>query len=334
VVGVLWGTDGKTVVCVQAGRIHAVLNEAIPLRKDALATPPQREFSLDITQQSTLDGDETVSVTALGVGPRRPTPPVDSDGFGNPEVVDQTAASNETHKYILGFRNEVAREQADTKRTLDALQRQLAGVADSLSKQAAQPLAAQPPMVAPPFAPPLAPSPPPVIEPPKEPEGLKERIQAKLEGQPGFLGKFWQKVDNLDHIWVIIGIVGLVILWKRGGIHHIVEKKRAELEADAEEGGLKGRMAGRLLRVHDGPIGDALGKFEDRFMKQEAALSNLKAKADAALHVATQAAVAVVPGAAPIAAGLGAVNLAKAAIEAAETAETTKPTASAVSTAA
>jgi S1-C subfamily serine protease len=47
VVGVLWGTDGTTVVCVQAGRVHVVLDDAISVYKEMAAfggrqpTPPR-----------------------------------------------------------------------------------------------------------------------------------------------------------------------------------------------------------------------------------------------------------------------------------------------------
>ena len=36
-VGVLWGTDGQEVVCVQAGRIHALLDAAVPAAKTIVA---------------------------------------------------------------------------------------------------------------------------------------------------------------------------------------------------------------------------------------------------------------------------------------------------------
>ena len=43
-VGVLWGTDGETVVCVQAGRVHKILAAAVPYEQKALfdrsPTPP------------------------------------------------------------------------------------------------------------------------------------------------------------------------------------------------------------------------------------------------------------------------------------------------------
>ncbi|MCK9569334.1 thioredoxin domain-containing protein [Candidatus Pacearchaeota archaeon] len=139
--------------------------------------------------------------------------------------------------------------------------------------------------------------------------GLKGKIAQKVEDRvfgdasdkpveqkKGFFSKILQLGDDKDFLWIVIAIVGLFVLWKKGGIHHIIEGKREKLEADVEAGGLKGKAASKLLKIHDGELGERLGEVEDRLAQHRAevqsTLSGIKAKADTALSIASK----VVPG--------------------------------------
>lgn len=72
-VGVLWGTDGKEVVCVQAGRVHALLDEAVA---EGMGAGDGGRGARD--QMRTASGDEpltTLPAPRSTVVARNPTPP-------------------------------------------------------------------------------------------------------------------------------------------------------------------------------------------------------------------------------------------------------------------
>ncbi len=134
--------------------------------------------------------------------------------------------------------------------------------------------------------------------------GLRGRVAQRIEDKvfgdasdrpetkKGFFSRIFSIADDPQHLWVLIAVAALFVLWKKGGIHHIVESKREKLEADAESGGLKGRVASRLLALHDGPVGDRLDQFEDRVNAMHAKVDDAKSKSAAALNLATKVASA------------------------------------------
>lgn len=122
VVGILWGTDTSTTVCVQAGRIHAMLDVAIP--KQMVYQPTSETILQDV---------------------RRPTPPMPSDGFSDPVQYDDSGS--DVNRYLLPFRNEVTKNQESTRQQLQAIQGQLEAIRNA---QQAKPPEAAP--VAPPPA--------------------------------------------------------------------------------------------------------------------------------------------------------------------------------------
>ena len=278
VVGVLWGTNGEVVVGVQAGRLHVLLDAAVP--------PVKRAYwptAWNPGQRNPTPAKPAIPFDAL--------PPAESYPLPGPATeIEQTAGQD--GGAVLKWRREQEAKDEATKQKLDAIAAQL----ESLARTPTAPS-------------PTVPLPPAAEE--KKPETLKEKIQDKLEGQSGFLGKFWKALDNENHIWVIIGVVGLVILWKKlGGIHTVIEKHREQLEKDAAGGGLKGKLATDILSVHDGPLGQKLADFE-------AKLNNVHAKAEAAHAAAAtvagqvaQVALAATP-AAPIVAAANAANAVK-----------------------
>jgi thioredoxin 1 len=336
VVGILWGgnDDADGVWCVQAGRLHVAIRDAMRGYQTQSNTAVD-VVSGGVVYQHSSGGDEwrPVGASASKFIQRRPTPPMNGpEGCGpagctpagiGPEPYQPMApipdtvspgcgvdlAAKPAGGYVLPYRDGQAAKDAAVASQLQQVNDNLRRIQEQIASGAKQPVEQQPVI---PLAPEAKPEPKPETLKEKA-EAVKEKIQDKLESQPGVIGDLWKKIDNFDHIWLIVAIIGLFILWKKGGVHHIVESKGEKLKADAEEGGLKGLLAKGILRVHDSPIGTALGKGEDSINAIHDRLSGVESAAKAALHVATQAAVAAVPGGAPVAAAIGAVEAAKAA---------------------
>lgn len=138
VVGVLWGTDGRTVIAVQPGRIHMVLDKAIPTER--------------MYRQQSETG-HMVPVRAPFFRTPNPTPPMQGDcppgcnNCQNPQVqapsipwqaapqaepkVDPTASVDvAVERRLLPFRN-------DVNRRLDGIDRAQQQILDALNRQQA-----------------------------------------------------------------------------------------------------------------------------------------------------------------------------------------------------
>ncbi len=101
-VGVLWGTDGEEVVCVQAGRLHVLLEAAVP----AHAYQPQ---------SCECDG-------------RCPTPPM-PDSNGSSDWSGLSDQSDGRKEPVLGWRKGVQSQERATAGALQRIQGDLATIA-------------------------------------------------------------------------------------------------------------------------------------------------------------------------------------------------------------
>jgi hypothetical protein len=299
VVGVLWGTDGSTVVCVQAGRIHALLDLAIPQSYSQKAEVAQRQ--------------------------RRPTPPMPGDGgcgpggcppnvappiLGAPDTGMAEEASDiegKVHKYLIPFRNEITRREAETRRELQAIRGQL----DSMARTPTPPMP--------------APSTPesPKDEGPKTIPGkiadreaewlaqhggpISKRIAANAEenldsdsAAVRFKGFTQAKVAMLVFFGGVLFVLGLGVMV----LHKINNKVIPILKEKAAQtpNTLDDKLVGVLEKLH-GKV-DAV---EEKIKGHMPNMAETKAKAEAALRVATAAALATPAGpAASVAAGIAA----------------------------
>lgn len=106
-VGVLWGTDGKTVVCVQPGRIHLLLNQAVPRRVD------QKALVLAAIYRNPTPPQEPRII------PQRPLAPVPPRSCPTGQACDETAYGKP--KPILGWRDGAQKRDNDLERRQRAL---------------------------------------------------------------------------------------------------------------------------------------------------------------------------------------------------------------------
>lgn len=149
VVGILWGTDGTNVVCVQPGRIHVTLDAAeSSYRQRSLKlygtdavdwTDGKGNIYPSKPIQLTQCGPQGCDQTRQGsrIFQRNPTPPKDAPSYQDPspapEVVDEAAYGKQ--KPILNWRegaqgkdNELEQRQKELLQALDAeRQARLAG---------------------------------------------------------------------------------------------------------------------------------------------------------------------------------------------------------------
>lgn len=109
-VGVLWGTDGRKVVCVQAGRIHALLDAAVPIRAveqqvvlQRAPTPPKRPQCLPQPPLVTVPSRPSASV-AIGGG----------------RLCEETA-DYAARKPVLPWRGGAQQRDSDLQSQVDAL---------------------------------------------------------------------------------------------------------------------------------------------------------------------------------------------------------------------
>lgn len=282
VIGVLWGCSpvDAQVVCVQAGRIHALLDVAIPLYQQRAYFQPC-QYMVPVVRE------------------RRPTPPAQSDGcppggcpsiggqsvplpIPGPVEVDQSAAvDGAVRRHLLPFRNEITQQQADTNRRLDGLQQQVGGLVEAINRQAQAPQA-QPPVS-------------PANEAPKEDAGPKTVVGKIADKEAQWLAEHGGPIskrlaakaeDNLDDDNAAVRFKGftqakVAMLVFCGGIlfilgfgvfvlHKLNNKMIPVLKnlAARTPTTLDDRLVERLSSVHDrvGALGTRLkGRIQDRF---------------------------------------------------------------------
>lgn len=162
VVGVLWGTDGKSVLCVQAGRLHVVLDAAA------------KQFN-----QMAFTGN------------RNPTPAMPEESPccppGTPNCVNPPVqVATDQGAYLIPFRNEVTGELNGVKSHLngiEARQAELNRRLDALTQQQQSPATAPPPSAT--QQEPLAPLPKPKEEDDTtKMSNLEQRLYDRLKSMP------------------------------------------------------------------------------------------------------------------------------------------------------
>ncbi|MFA5767736.1 MAG: hypothetical protein WC919_07510 [Candidatus Paceibacterota bacterium] len=103
-----------------------------------------------------------------------------------------------------------------------------------------------------------------------EPKTIREKIADK-----GFLKTIRDKMDDSDGFAIVALIFVAILVYgfkKYGGLHGFVESKLEKLKADEEAGGLKGKIAGRIIDVHEGAIGNRLDDLEARIQARIASI--------------------------------------------------------------
>jgi|GEM_PF-1460519 len=310
-VGVLWGTDGKVVVCVQSGRLHLLLDSAIPkVQQRAYIVPQSMGKLVPVAIQRSptppMPGPEPYQQpgdSASGCGP----------GGCSPTAGAQTAPGG---NFLLPYRSGEAAKDAAMAAQLERVNENLQAIQAQIANQQRQ---APPPVVAPP------------AEKPaddaskmktaigrltdKEASWLAEhggpissRLAANAEENMDsesaavrFKGFTQAKVALLIFCAAIVGI-GLVLLMLIHKINNKAIPKLQELAAKTSNT-VDDKLVELLAKIHG-----RVDTVEEKVKAQLPDLSALKAKADSALHVATQAAIAVVPGAAQAKAAVDAVQ--------------------------
>lgn len=316
VVGILWGTTGEVVVGVQAGRIGMVLNESVQFYK-------QQAAGIDLHLVPVVWPTQQRNPTPM------PSPAPDQQGTcgpngcppGSPQAVDQTDSWLPWRKGVEGKIGGIEQGQSAINQKLDAI----------LQQQQNQ--QAQPPSTPVPIPTPTVPNKP-------AEDGTKTivgRIADKeaewLEAHGGPISSRLaaRANENLDDdsaavrfkgftqakvaLLIFCTAVVLVLCLGVWGLHRVNNKLIPKFESMAAK--TTNTVDDKLVEILKG-IHGRVDTVEERIKAQLPDFAGLKAKADAALHVATQAAVAVVPGGAPVAAGLVAANAAKSAVEAAQ----------------
>jgi hypothetical protein len=301
VVGVLWGTDGEQVICVQAGRLHLLLNGSVTA---------QRFYRVS-------EDEAGRAYTRLQYAVRKPTPPAENDGsiagvIPGPIAIEAAGVDVSIERHLLPFRNDVAKEQANTRKQLDDLHKAISGLADAINKQQ-QPGAVAPIQVVPP---------PPAPEQPKDggPKTIIGKIADKeaqwLADHGGPISSRIAKnaEENLDSdsaavrfkgftqakVAVLVFCVGILLVLGLGvmAIHKINNKVLPSLQAFAAKtpNTIDDKIVGLISKVHD---------------KVDAVEERIKGKfAGAATVAAAPAIVAAAPILAPVAAAAaGAQNL-------------------------
>lgn len=134
VVGVLWGTDGEAVYCVQAGRVHRVLDAAMGKGVKPQAFVATRDAAGSVVHVQPLSDLSRPMVPVILPQDRRPTPPVPAAMPGpvvssGPTVETQTTvevqASAERPR-VLPYRGGEDRRNAETAARLAEISRILA----------------------------------------------------------------------------------------------------------------------------------------------------------------------------------------------------------------
>jgi hypothetical protein len=117
-VGVLWGTDGKEVVCVQAGRLHLLLDAAAPAR-----TFQQQAdvVSIPIEQLPEADARQTAEWQRSPTPPKEPPCAGCAGGSCCPSTaVDATAAYGKKQP-LIKWREGAQRKDAELDARIEAL---------------------------------------------------------------------------------------------------------------------------------------------------------------------------------------------------------------------
>ena len=260
VVGVLWGTDGEEVICVQPGRLHVLLTEAVKV----------------YVPRATGDGWHAAPMEGVQTQfQRRPTPPMPGpEPYVAPQAgcdcppgtsCDQTAGTS--GGYLLPYRTEEARKQAAANQQLQDISNTLRQIQGRMEANAAAP----PQVVLPP-----TPTPPAVEE--KKPETLKEKIDDKK-------AEVKEKVDALlespiaRHFAVFLGLV--VVIFLLHAVYKFVHGHLPAIVAKLSSIPVVGTGLATGLTAQDA---FNTAKIEPLFDKLQAATD--KAKADLTSHVA------------------------------------------------
>ena len=300
-IGVLWGktTDEKEVMCVQAGRIHILLNAATgykPTAYEVLDSTPMQE-------------------TEPFTGPMVPVAPRGGAACGPGGCVDGQCAPQPTQPqasgsggYMIPYRNEQSQKDKQIEGKLDALQQQVGDLANGL-RNMPPPAVQAPPQ---PIAPPVSAAQP--VDTERNGNKLEQKLDDFLHKLPiqGPITKENEKLLESDSwikrltgfnaviLWqiIIVVVVGLVI-------HKIYQAAHAH----------KAAITAGLSQIPGVGVGLAagFGRLDDFNtgidMKAHSALSDMKAKLDslhtkldantAATTVAAQAATQAAVNSAP-----------------------------------
>jgi thioredoxin 1 len=271
VAGILWGTDGKVVVGVQAGRVGMVLNESLKSYQQQAFTQPPMTFVALKRNPSPM--------------PQQPCDP--STGCcpqDEPIVVDQTE---------LPWRKGVDSKINGINSKLDAI------------LQAQQ----QPAQVTPPQAPPEQPK-----DDAKNGNALEQKIdealhklpqtnlvkteEKQLESKSG-LQRLWGAICSIDlSIILVLGaVVGAVLLGHK--LYTTLHAHKTQIDAALAKVPVIGsQLQAGFDKVDNFNTNTVDPKIQAALNKGQADIAAVQAKADSALHVATQAAVATTPPAA------------------------------------
>jgi thiol-disulfide isomerase/thioredoxin len=311
VIGILWGTDGSVVVGVQAGRLGIALNE-----------------SAKYFRQQSTDGT-LVPVIGL-VAARNPSPvpepePCDPNSGccpAAPAQVDQDGSMMPWRKGIEGKIGNIDQNQAAINRKLD-----------ELLKQGQTPPAMPPSAESPPSFPTV---PPPAVAPPVNAENPIEKLTDKelqwlsKHGLPltrNLANKFSEQIEHgtplqekgatifgivlvciATVVGLILAVLALVLPILLGhAIYTKCHADKAKIDADLQNvPGIGGALATGFDKLDTFNTQNVDPKIQDAIDKLKAGVADAQAKASAALHVGTAAALAAPAGPAASAAAAAA----------------------------
>ena len=293
-VGILWGTDDRTVTACHAGKIHQFLRETYG--PDQAEAPRTRRTGKMVPVDS--DTYET-QMQDLPLANRGPDLNYSSGGGA-----------------IMPWRKEQEQIEAKTQAQLDAIRQQL------------QDLANRPPCQ-PPAAPAIIPTTPlPAPDTVKPGNTIEQQLDAWLHKLPiqGPLTKLEEKqLESKNGLTRVIGVLaaidGIMVVLILGTVgvimvgHAIYKKCHADRAAiDARLSKVSPKLAAAFDRVDDFNTQQVEPKLDPVLQKlhldHTANAAAAKATADAALSVGTAALAAAVPPVAPVAAPIAAAALA------------------------
>jgi thioredoxin 1 len=243
VVGILWGTDGDVVVCVQPGRLHATLEAAVP-----------REY---------------MKMAAIE---RHPTPPMNDPGptwresRDAPNVV--VSATPPQGEYVLPYRNTEAAKEAATAAELQ----RISEILQQIEANQRQNQSGPPPVIVSP--PPTTPTAPASAEPPSLRERIHDKAEEVKEKIDGVLESPFAK-----HLAAILGIVFVIGIgtWiaisqhRKAGTKTLVERG-----ADALATATAGTPIGTVTNLVDKTVTDLGQRLRDLDAKFDAKIQSVQ----------------------------------------------------------
>lgn len=288
--GVLWGTGttSRFVICVQAGRLHMVLNQAVPPNQYQ-----QRSYTVNNydTWHAPVETAQRYPSPPMPEQAPSPSAPAQCGPGGCPAV--QPAAD-----YLLPYRAEQAAKESAMAAQLQQVNENLRAIQAQIAAKAAVP----PPVVAAPVEPP---------KPVEKQDNTKTFVGKIADKQADFVAEHGGPLtsrlakagsENLDDespavrfkgftqaklAWLIyLGFIAFIFAVGVWVLHRIGNRVIPKLQAAAEK--TPNTVDDRLVAVLSG-IHERVNAVEDKLPKFNA----LKATADTALHVATNAAAAV-----------------------------------------